>query len=652
MNKRPALLPLAAILLTTLNAAPPPLAQTESALEPVIYTGSLEPDKAYYDGRLPHAVGVHSFQAFRANRTRQTDGSAIGYTYNHQPYLAYWKGRFYLQFLSALAHEHEPPTHTSVAVSEDGLNWETPRIAFPKYQLPKINWGGTNIAAGAYAVMHQRMGFYTAPNGRLLTLAFYGFAETPQHSPNAGNGVGRVVREIHADGTFGPIYFIRYNRHAGFNETNTSYPFYATSPDAGFVEACNALLSDKLYTLQWWEEDRGQDGFYAMVPDQVAGAAHFDANIVTSAGAGKALSWYTRPDGATVGIWKNQYSALSGDRGKTWTPIVINKTLHGDNGAKTWGQRTDDGRFVIVQARSPANTTRFPLVAMVGADGRLFDTMLCLQGEVPPRRFNGHFKPYGPQYYRGIEEGNGNPPGDHLWVTYSMNKEDIWVSRIPTPLKGVEAAPLREDFETPKTALEPWNLYVPQWTHARVVGEPGTDNHVLELRDEEPYDYVVAEKIFPSAKNLRVSFRMQAREIRQSNQLEIEVQSQSGMRPMRLRLNQHWLSRDRGRKPGKQFPTHLQQWYKIELDLDCTKQSYTLRVDGTVFQTDIPFTEPTPSFERIVFRTGPYRGLVASVLLEEGGERPSGLDTEDLPGADERVAPSVYWIDDLEARAR
>jgi MtaA/CmuA family methyltransferase len=96
-----------------------------------------------------------------------------------------------------------------------------------------------------FAVMHQRMGFYVAPNGRLLTLGFYGYCETPQHSPNAGNGLGRVVREIRADGSFGPIHFIRYNRHAGFNESNTSYPFYTTSQDAGVLEACNALLADK-----------------------------------------------------------------------------------------------------------------------------------------------------------------------------------------------------------------------------------------------------------------------------------------------------------------------------------------------------------------------------------------------------------------------
>ena len=71
-----------------------------------------------------------------------------------------------------------------------------------------------------------------------------------------------MAREIKADGTMGPIYFIRYSSHAQWNETNTAYPFYTKSKDKGFREACQALLGDKLKTLQWIDEDRGLDGFY------------------------------------------------------------------------------------------------------------------------------------------------------------------------------------------------------------------------------------------------------------------------------------------------------------------------------------------------------------------------------------------------------
>ena len=73
--------------------------------------------------------------------------------------------------------------------------------------------------------MHQRMGFYVAPNGRLLTSGFYSYCPNVRWGPNRGQGLGRVIREVHPDGSFGPIFFVRYNRHAGWDETEHALPF-------------------------------------------------------------------------------------------------------------------------------------------------------------------------------------------------------------------------------------------------------------------------------------------------------------------------------------------------------------------------------------------------------------------------------------------
>src|SRR5262249_15045849 len=127
------------------------------------------------------------------------------------------------------------------------------------------------------------------------------------------------------------VYFIRYNRHNGWNETNTSLPFYTTAPDADFKQACEALLANKLITLQWWEEDRAKDGFF---PDM--GSATL-----------KALSFFHRKDGAVVGLWKSSWASLSHDEGKTWTPPVRVPSLVMAE-AKISGQRTADGRYALV----------------------------------------------------------------------------------------------------------------------------------------------------------------------------------------------------------------------------------------------------------------------------------------------------------------
>jgi len=201
-------------------AAKMPPSIEKSASEPIKYVGGVVCDKRYYDGRLRYAIGAHNYQAMRANRTNAPEGGVVGWTYNHQPYLCYWNNQFYLQYLSNLTGEHVPPGRTLLMTSKDGLNWSSPRVVFPKYPLPRINRrfpevGKVDLPAGTFSVMHQRMGFYIAPNGRLLTLAFYSFCPHPRKGPNNGQGLGRVVREVYKDGTFGPIYFIRYNRHPG-----------------------------------------------------------------------------------------------------------------------------------------------------------------------------------------------------------------------------------------------------------------------------------------------------------------------------------------------------------------------------------------------------------------------------------------------------
>ena len=637
--------------LTAVGYAQPKEKQPEIpwADEPVVYVGREKPDARFFDGRLRHAVGVHHYQVYRATRTQPLPGDDVGWTYNHQPFLAYWNGRFYLQYLSDVYQEHTPPGRTLLTTSPDGRHWTTPRVVFPEYTLPEINYQDIHIPAGTKAVMHQRMGFYVAPNGRLLTLAFYGYCATPASSPNTGNGLGRVVREIYQDGRLGPIYFIRYNRHAGWNENNTDYPFYKTSRDQGFLEACAALLADKLVTLQWWEEDRARDGFYVIDPGGVDHAAYFSHRITTSKGTGKAFVFYHRADGVVVGLWKNQYAALSPDEGKSWTKITKNRTLLTD-GAKTWGQRTEDGRYAIVHNQSATRRNRFPMTIMTSDDGHAFDHLLCLRGEVPTQRYQGLHRRIGPQYYRGIIEGNGNPPGDEMWITYSVNKEDIWVARIRVPVTDVETHPIHQDFENVSSIadLDNWTIYHLQWAPVAVIRDPlDPGNRCLQLSDADPFDYAKVERIFPRSKKVHLRFRFNPFQVARGQALEFEVQDQRGHRPMRLWISREWLHMDIGRtKVLRIVPLREGQWYAVALDLDVNKQSYSVRLNGRLVEAAIPFDVKVSDLERMEFRTGRYRGMVPPTIVD----RPyvtAGLDTEDRADADRKTTVNRFLIDDI-----
>jgi hypothetical protein len=617
--------------------------------QPIVYIGDVQTDKRFYDGAIRHVVGVHHYQVMRANRSHPPEGGDTGWTYNHQPYLAYWNGRFYLQFLNGQIQEHTPPTRILLSTSVDGREWSDPVVLFPEYELPEIRRGNEVLPAGTRSVMHQRMGFYVAPNGKLLASGFYSYCLSPRVSPNTGKGLGRVVREIYPDGTFGLVYFIRYNRHAGFDESNTNFPFYKESQDKDFLEACEALLADKLITLQWWEEDRAKDGFYAIDPSAVEDPAKKLGELTTSAGAGKAFNFYHRLDGAVVGIWKNQWSALSFDNGKSWTYPVRNKTLM-TCGAKTWGQQTVDGKYAIVYNHSATRRNRFPLVVMTGEDGHIFKQMYCLQGEVPPKRYQGIHKNPGPQYVRGIIEGNGNPPGDYLWNVYSMNKEDIWISRTRLPIAGTIDGDVAENFDTciSEADLQNWNLYNPRWAPVSVQPDPDQPGKFLELKDEEPYDYALAECPFQVSGRVEVQFRVNIMQVKQGSALEVEVVNRTGSRPMRLRFDASWLGMDRAQVPHIE-PVRIQtgKWYLITMKMDCDSGKYDLAVDGEWIRRNLSFADKVESLERIVFRSGPYRGFVPPAVVEYGAPNPPGLDSEDLPGGEEKVELSRYWIDDV-----
>lgn len=651
---------LAALLWMPLHADKPP-AQPEFE-EAVIDTGGEETDPRYHHGRLRHAVGVHRYQALRANRSQAPEGvGKVGWTYNHAPMLAYWRGRFWLNYVSNLVEEHGEPGRTGFITSVDGRNWEQPTVAFPVVSLPEIDpqpryFGGRELPVmekGRQSVMHQRMGFYTAPDGRLLTSGFYSYCPNVRWGPNRGQGLGRVVREVHEDGTLGPIFFIRYNRHAGWDESNTPFPFYTESEDPGFVEACEALLADKIVTLQWWEDDRGRDGFFNLeIPTDIQTSNKIFGPMTEDNPwyiEPKALSWYERPDGVIVGLWKSGLATLSHDRGKSWKRAIHNLP---ESGAKVWGQETADGRYCLVYCHSATERNRFPLAILTGEDGIHFDNLLAIHGEVPPMRYRGVNKGVGPQYIRGITPGNGTPPGDKLWLTYSQNKEDLWVSNVRLPVTDSVGGPVNEDFEglDSEADLELWNLYIPKWAPVSIVRDPwDAQNHALQLADEDPYDYAKAERHIPSSQRVRVSFDVMQRNYG-INGLEVEVHNARGDRAVRLWWFPGQIGFDLGGVEEERAAIRTGQWHRVLLEIDTVRGTYDVAIDDKWIHRGLEVEGDVDSVERLVFRTGPWRMDVRQYLLEGEPSAP-GVWQGDLPGADTKVDAGIYLIDNVKTES-
>lgn len=591
------------------------VAQTGSIDEPIRYVGGPTVQHDAHDGRLRPAIGVESFQVMRANRTHPEQADKFGWTYNHAPMIAYWNGKFYVQYLGNPVGEHIAPGQTFLCTSVDGRQWEAPQVVFPIYQLQPPDPPGT-------AMMHQRMGFYVALNGRLLVLGFYGHAPDPFHK----GGIGRVVREVYRDGTFGPIYFLRYNSLSGWNEKNTTFPYYQNSTDAGFIEACEGLLTNRLMREQFWDEERLDDDFFS----------------VRRGGRHEAFNWYHRKDGKVVGLWKHSLAALSSDEGQTWSDPVKVPTLQ-MTGAKFSGRRTSDGRYALLYNPNGDDDHRWPLAIVTGDDGIIFDNMLCVQGEVPPRRFNGKYKDFGPQYNRLVEEGNGSTPGTDLWVTYSMNKEDIWVSRIPVPVRQTNSGPVFDDFDLMKAGgvVKDWNIYSPRWAPVSVVDFPDATNKSLQLQDQDPYDYARATRVFAETKLVTVQFRVQANQ-NDLGRLEIELTDRFGYRPVRLILAEDGQIKIVDGAQTRTLAAYERgQWYEIRLNVEVENSRFHVSVDGKTVSSFVAFAEYVKSVEGISFRTGPAR--VEPTLKTQTDTTPDRTNPDpDLP---ERLA--TFHIDDL-----
>lgn len=611
---------LAGVLAGTYIAA---RAQTGTASEPVRYVGGISADPQLHEGRLRYAIGVENRQTVRANRTHPEQADGFGWTYNHGSDLCYWKGTFYQEYLSNPVDEHIAPGQTLLVSSPDGRNWTRPRVVFPPYQPPK----GVKLPAGSTGyMMHQRTGFFVAPNGRLLVLGFYAHAEEPFRE----GGIGRVVREVREDGSFGSIYFLRYTSHPSadgirWTEKNTSYPFFRTAPDTGFVAACEALLANRLHRLQWREEDNGLDGF-------------FRNNLDTSLDL-QAFNWYRRRDGKLVALWKRSKAALSEDGGTTFSLPVRVPTLT-MAGGKQWGQRTPDGRYAISYNPIETDEYRYPLVLITGDDGILYDHMLLIQGEVPPRRFFGRWKDFGPCYMRGIPEGNGTPPGTDMWLSYSMNKEDIWISRIPTPVRYTVKGDVRETFDTLHEggAAPDWNLYAPLWAPISV--KSGKRGRVLELADRDPYDYARAIRVFQEGTTVECSLTIRPHQARHGT-LEIDLTDQYGNRPVRVRFDStgRLVVTDGGTEKVVQTYT-ADQDYTLTFQVRLTNGSFDLSVNDRQVVRNAALAEAVKSVERLSLRTGAYRDLPNRKTPNEEVHPP-------LPGADEPVPAASFDIDDV-----
>lgn len=578
----------------------------------VRYTGIALSDPQRHDGGLAPVIGVHCIQTMRANREQPDSArNVMPWTYNHQPMLTRWGGKLWMHYLSDPVSEHVPPSQTLMQSSSDGYHWSAPQTLFPDYGM------------GMMAVMHQRVGWYVssqATGSRLLALGHYGICRTPKDDPNDGNGIGRVVREVKADGTLGAIYFLYYNHDP---QTKTlRWPLYTASKDKKFRKACEEILNDPLMWMQMVEEcDRNEP----RLPLK---------NVY------KAFCHYTLPDDTTVvALWKHALTSQSKDGGKTWSQPVARAKGFVNSNAKIWGQRLSDGSYATVY--NPAEY-RWPLALSTSVDGEEYTTLNLIHGEMTPLRYGGQYKSHGPQYVRGIatyitameklpEDKNHCSP---FFVAYSMNKEDMWVARIPVPIRTKATVHADDNFAKDGT-LDNWNIMSLVYAPVRV------ENGKLMLADKDHHDFAKAERVIPATRRLEVEMNITPM---QSNngELQLELLDSHGNACTRLTFQPDGQLTV---KTGARFSTILKEYcankeYALRLLCDLDSRMVTIWIDGKKSSPKMLFA-PIDSITRLSLRTG---GRRTEPTIDSPADTPA---YQDLPDAGKVDPLAVYYINNV-----
>ena len=299
-----------------------------------------------------------------------------------------------------------------------------------------------------------------------------------------------------------------YNEPAGFTADNVAaYAPYTQSGDAEFAAACRELLHSGAVMRQMYEEQRHDQALFPRP-------------------SGQAFCFYTVNGAEMVGVYKKSLASVSRDGGETWTDPAFQPTVHTMSG-KVWGQRTSDGKFTLMYNPTTDGQHRWPIAAVTGGDGHVFGGLSAVTGDMSPQRYGGLDKNLGPQYMRGIAECNPQTPDGDVWLVYSNNKEDIWISRVPVPLKAKGEAKGELDLSRGAFPRE-LGVYSPAWASVSL------ENGAAVLRDRAPYDRAAVEIALGKAEKGRTSLSLAVDAVSASGSVTLEMQDDQGRTPVQM----------------------------------------------------------------------------------------------------------------------
>ena len=355
-------------------------------------------------------------------------------TFNLHGFLRYYKGVLFASWDNQARDENTAGQHGVFRYSTDeGKTWSKQKRLFP----PLADYVPASVAkvpkpfqtSQGFAEIDGKLYAVTCVD-RALREKVYRFNEVSR------TRIGLLACEVRVDGTVGPVFWLSDESpkpETGYPSIPAGNPSLVAKLNAYFKEPAN--LPQLLFRPRQWPDS--DDEHRMTEPTQPwrldnGTWVRLYRNQGTVHATTRAEIEASRP--------RRHYASFSFDDGKTWSAPT--RTNFPDTGARANSGQLPDGQFYVINnplLMSARQGGRQMLAISLSKDGLIFDRMAVIKFGTPSQRYEGKSKGAG-----GFQYPHSEVVGKHLWVIYSVNKEDVEVTRIPlAELYAIDSASQR-----------------------------------------------------------------------------------------------------------------------------------------------------------------------------------------------------------------
>ena len=364
----------AVILLLIPNSAMP------GAVEPPIVVAERLIDLEQTSGLgLETIDGTHQL-LYRA--TKET------HKFCHHANLVVFNQRLYLMWSNGLVHEDSPWQRILMAWSDDGQTWNSPQwLTGEKQEIC--------VAAGFHVHDDTLVAYFTVTGGSNF------HPDTALYAIRSRDGLRWSDRQRITGGFFieGPRALAKGRLLLAGEHVDP----------ARTEKRMKVLVSDDPSGLGDWRE-------VDITPAEVSVFGYTEPALFLSQ-KGKRATLLLRNYSGSL------YASNSRDNGETWSTPEI--TAYPDSTARIAAGNLPNGTAYLVNNPSATQFDRSHLVLGMSRDGVHFDRAALVRSEPTKMRFEGKSKLDGWQYPHCLSWRR------HFYIAYTINKEDVGITRIP-----------------------------------------------------------------------------------------------------------------------------------------------------------------------------------------------------------------------------